>query len=105
MTNRYYHKWLITYKDTEPPETSYSHVNDGEHYMHIMLQRIYEQIDDKQKTSLTQIPEDRILLTQSDSGIEDYTFSCYFEAKGGQGFGRNFFQQQEKSLAAGAKGI
>ena len=91
MTNKYYHTWLISFKDSKPPSSSYSLVNDGEHYMKIMLSRIYEQINGKRKKSLTQIPEDRIFLTQSDSELEDYRFTCFFEATGGQGFGLGFF--------------
>ena len=91
MTKGYYHKWLITFKDTQPPDLSYSKVNDGEHYMPIKLKSIYEQINGRRIKNTTQIPEDRILLTQSDSDIEYYKYSCYFEATGGKGFGRNFF--------------
>ena len=71
--------------------------------MDIMLSRIYAQINGKRKQSITQIPEDRILLTQSDSDVDDYRFTCYFEATNGQGFGRTFFLQDQKCLSAGAK--
>ena len=59
MTNKYYHTWLISFKDSKPPSSSFSLLNDSEHYMKIMLSRIYEQINGKRKKSLTQIPEDK----------------------------------------------
>ena len=49
MTNKYYHKWLITFKDSKPPDKTYSMVNEGQHYMDIMLSRIYKQINGKRK--------------------------------------------------------
>ena len=43
-----------------------------------------------------------ILLVQNDDNVDDYIFKCYFEASGGKGFGRHYYDQGQKNLSAGA---
>lgn len=91
MPEKHYFKWMIIFRDRKPPSAAYREVNDGNHYVAGKLKTIYCNINSKRKMSTTQIPCGSILSTQSDQDVDDYRFTCYFEARGGNGFGRLFF--------------
>jgi len=71
--------------------------------MAVQLLDIYRGINGRRTKGITQIPTDQILFTQSEKDVDNNIFSCFFESSGGNGFGRHFFNQNQKNLSTGAK--